>query len=64
MCYIYNQEVKARKSIIGRKSGIVVVGKNFGRGMYEGVTDIFMQTYEGKKIEDANGVAKGLGADW
>ncbi len=28
--------------------------------MYEGVTDIFVQTYEQKKREGAKGVAKGL----
>jgi hypothetical protein len=43
------------------KSGVVIAGKNFGYGIYEGFTDIFIETYHGKKKEGAMGAAKGLG---
>ncbi|PQE06972.1 sterol glucosyltransferase protein [Rutstroemia sp. NJR-2017a BBW] len=43
------------------KSGVVVAGKNFGYGIYEGFTDIFIETYHGKKKDGAMGAAKGLG---
>ena len=42
------------------KSGAVVAGKTFGHGIYEGFSDIFIQTYQDKRKEGATGVAKGL----
>lgn len=56
-----NHEVKDYCQVTGWKSGAVVAGKTFGHGMYEGLTDIFIQTYQGKKQEGAAGVAKGPG---
>ncbi|KAI5236721.1 UDP-Glycosyltransferase/glycogen phosphorylase [Aureobasidium subglaciale] len=42
------------------KSGGMVAGKSFVHGVQEGMTDIFIKTYAGKKKEGAKGVAKGL----
>ena len=42
------------------KSGGSVAAKSFIHGVHEGVTDIFIKTYTGKKNEGAKGVAKGL----
>lgn len=57
----YNHEVKDYGKVTDWKSGAVVAGKTFGYGMYEGFTDIFIQTYRGKKQEGAAGAARGLG---
>lgn len=42
------------------KSGGSVAVKSFTHGVHEGMTDIFVKTYAGKKKEGAKGVAKGL----
>ncbi|KAH0365190.1 sterol glucosyltransferase, partial [Aureobasidium melanogenum] len=42
------------------KSGGSVAAKSFVHGIHEGMTDIFIKTYVGKKKEGAKGVAKGL----
>lgn len=42
------------------KSGGSVAAKSFIHGVHEGMTDIFVKTYTGKKNEGAKGVAKGL----
>lgn len=57
---IYNHEVKDYGKATDWKSGVVVAGKTFSYGIYEGFTDIFIQTYQGKKKQGAAGVAKGL----
>ncbi|KAG4433698.1 hypothetical protein IFR05_010807, partial [Cadophora sp. M221] len=57
---LYGGEVKEHAPITDWKSGSSVAGKNFVSGIYEGFTDIFVQTYKGKEAEGAVGVAKGL----
>ncbi|KAH6720229.1 sterol glucosyltransferase [Leptodontidium sp. MPI-SDFR-AT-0119] len=57
---LYGEEVKEHAPITDWKSGSSVAGKMFVGGMYEGFTDIFVQTYKGKEAEGAIGVAKGL----
>lgn len=42
------------------KTGGSVAAKSFIHGIHEGMTDIFIKTYAGKKKEGAKGVAKGL----
>ena len=37
-----------------------MAAKSFVHGVHEGMTDIFVKTYAGKKKEGAKGVAKGL----
>jgi len=46
-----HQEVKDYGTVTGWKSGASVAGKTFAHGMYEGFTDIFVETYQGKKKE-------------
>ncbi|PVH84848.1 glycosyltransferase family 1 protein [Cadophora sp. DSE1049] len=58
---LYGGEVKEHEPITGWNSGTSVAGKMFMRGIYEGFTDIFVETYKGKEAEGAVGVAKGLG---
>jgi hypothetical protein len=57
---LHCHEVKDYGKVTGWKSGTVVAGKTFGHGIYEGFSDIFIQTYQGKRKEGATGVAKGL----
>lgn len=42
------------------KSGGSVAAKSLVHGIHEGMTDVFIKTYAGKKKEGAKGVAKGL----
>lgn len=58
---LYGQEVRNYGPIRDWKSGAVVVGKNFGYGMAEGVTDLFIEPVRGGRREGALGVAKGVG---
>lgn len=58
---LYGRETKSGGQIKDFQSGVIVAGKNFGRGIYEGATDIFVETYTGKKTSGAAGAAKGLG---
>jgi hypothetical protein len=58
---IYQQDRKDHGHVKGVKSGVVVAGKNFGHCMYEGFTDIFIETAHGKKEQGAIGAVKGLG---
>jgi hypothetical protein len=57
---LYDHTVEDYGKVTDWKSGVVVATKNFGHGMYEGFTDIFVQTYHGKKKEGSAGVTKGL----
>jgi hypothetical protein len=57
---LHCHEVKDYGKVTDWKSGTLVAGKTFGHGIYEGFSDIFIQTYQGKRKEGATGVAKGL----
>ncbi|KAF5858188.1 hypothetical protein ETB97_004690 [Aspergillus alliaceus] len=56
---LYGEEVEDY-AIRDWKSGAIAGGKNFGQGMFEGLTDIFTQTHKGAKEEGAMGMAKGF----
>ncbi|GME65229.1 putative sterol glucosyltransferase [Neofusicoccum parvum] len=43
------------------RSGFAVAGRTLGHGVCEGVGDVFVETWRGKRAEGAVGVAKGLG---
>lgn len=58
---LYGAEVVHQDAITDWTSGFAVAGRAFGQGMYGAATDIFVETYRGKKEEGAVGVAKGLG---
>lgn len=57
---IYGDELKAHGKVTDWKSGGAAAWSTFSHGLYEGVTDIFVHTYHGKKEQGAVGVAKGL----
>jgi len=56
---LYGDEPGSHGQIKDWKSA-VVAGKAFGSGVYEGFTDIFVQTYQRKENEGAVGMAKGF----
>ncbi|KAF5856518.1 UDP-Glycosyltransferase [Aspergillus alliaceus] len=57
---LYGEEVRVHDPVKDWRSGAVVAWSTFTHGVYEGVTDIFVHTYRGKKEQGALGVAKGL----
>lgn len=59
--YDPSPDERCRAQVTGFQSGLVVAGKSFGSGVYEGVTDVFRYTWNGKKEEGSKGVMKGLG---
>ncbi|KAH6695256.1 UDP-glucose,sterol transferase [Plectosphaerella plurivora] len=58
---LYGDTVEQHDPIKGFRSGVSVAGRTFVHDMRGGLTDVFVQTYEGKKAEGAAGAAKGLG---
>ncbi|VUC27779.1 unnamed protein product [Clonostachys rosea] len=58
---LYGSPVKKHDPVGDFQSGLVVAGKTFSEGMAGGVSDIFVQTYHGKRNEGAVGATKGLG---
>ncbi|KAF7587318.1 UDP-Glycosyltransferase [Aspergillus hancockii] len=57
---LYGEEVWTHAPVRCWRSGAEVAWSTFRHGMYEGITDIFVHTYQGKKKQGALGVAKGL----
>lgn len=57
---IYGDELAAHSKVTDWKSGGAAAWSTFSHGLYEGITDIFVHTYHGKKGQGAVGVAKGL----
>lgn len=57
---IYGDELAAHDKVTDWKSGGVAAWSTFSHGLYEGVTDIFVHMYHGKKEQGAVGEAKGL----
>ncbi|OGM48486.1 putative sterol glucosyltransferase [Aspergillus bombycis] len=57
---LYGEKVRVHDPVRDWKSGAGVAWSTFSHGLYEGVTDIFVHTYQGKKKQGALGVAKGL----
>jgi hypothetical protein len=58
---LYGDTVQQHDPIKGFRSGVAVAGRTFCHDMRGGLTDVFVQTYEGKKATGAAGAAKGLG---
>lgn len=58
---LYGDTVQQRDPIKGFRSGVAVAGRTFRHDMRGGLTDVFVQTYTGKKADGAAGAAKGLG---
>ncbi|KAE8336658.1 hypothetical protein BDV24DRAFT_155031 [Aspergillus arachidicola] len=57
---LYGEKVRVHDPVRDWKSGAGAAWSTFSHGLYEGVTDIFVHTYQGKKKQGAIGVAKGL----
>ncbi|KAF4548462.1 Sterol 3-beta-glucosyltransferase-like protein 4 [Elsinoe fawcettii] len=53
--------VRKQDKITDFKSGVRAAGKEFGFGMYDGITGIFTQPLQGAKKEGAAGFIKGIG---
>jgi hypothetical protein len=59
---IYGDDtVRAEAKIDGVKSGLLAAGKGFGYGLYDGLTGLVTQPYNGAKKEGAIGFLKGFG---
>lgn len=57
---LYGDPVKHHSPITSLETGTLVAWSTFTHGVYEGVTDIFVNTYRSKREQGAVGVAKGL----
>lgn len=57
---LYGEDVKYHGTVKNWKSGAIVASSTFAHGLYEGVTNVSVHTYHGKKEQDTVGVAKGL----
>ncbi|KAJ9246965.1 CAZyme family GT1 [Paecilomyces variotii] len=57
---LYGENVRDNHKATDWKSGMRVAGSAFVHGLHEGVTDIFVYTYHGKREQGTIGVAKGL----
>lgn len=57
---LYGEKARAHEPVTDWRSGTAVAWSTFTHGIYEGLTDIFVHTYQGKKKQGALGVAKGL----
>ncbi|KAJ5161084.1 hypothetical protein N7492_006476 [Penicillium capsulatum] len=57
---LYGEQTRVHTSVVDWRSGTEVAWSTCTHGLYEGLTDIFVHTYKGKKNQGALGVAKGL----
>jgi hypothetical protein len=53
--------VRTEAKIDGVKSGLIAAGKGFGYGLYDGLTGLVTQPYNGARKEGAVGFLKGVG---
>lgn len=59
---LYNDEtVRKQEKVTGIVSGLRVAGKEFGYGLFDGVTGLVTQPLKGAEKEGANGLIKGFG---
>lgn len=58
---MYGDEVRSVDRVTGLGSGIATAGKEFGYGLFDGITGVFTKPYEGARKEGAAGFAKGVG---
>lgn len=57
---LYGENVRVNAPVQDWRSGMTVAGSVFVHGVYEGLTDIFVQTCRGKKKRGSLGAAEGL----
>ncbi|KAF1935817.1 UDP-Glycosyltransferase/glycogen phosphorylase [Clathrospora elynae] len=53
--------VRPQEQVSDFKSGVKAVGKEFGFGLYDGVTGLFTQPWKGAQKEGTSGFFKGIG---
>ena len=58
---LYGEEVRQVDRVTGIQSGLKAAGKEFGIGIYEGITGLVTQPYSGAKKEGTKGFFKGMG---
>jgi hypothetical protein len=58
---LYGEEVRTVDRVTGFKSGITTASKEFGYGLYDGITGLVTQPVQGAKKEGAAGFFKGFG---
>jgi hypothetical protein len=58
----YNDDtVRPVEKVTGISSGLRVAGKEFGFGMYDGISGLVTQPWKGAEKEGAGGLIKGFG---
>lgn len=59
---LYNdQTVRKQEKVTGLASGVMVAGKEFGLGLFDGITGLVTQPLQGAEKEGAKGLIKGIG---
>lgn len=59
---LYNDEtVRKQEKVTGLASGVMLAGKEFGLGLYDGITGLVTQPYKGAEKEGMSGLIKGIG---
>lgn len=59
---LYNDEtVRKQEKVTGLASGVVLAGKEFGLGLFDGITGLVTQPYKGAEKEGVQGLIKGFG---
>ena len=56
-----DETVRPQEQVSNLKSGVVAIGKEFGFGMYDGVTGLVTQPWKGARKDGASGFLKGIG---
>ncbi|KAI9874462.1 MAG: hypothetical protein M1830_009725 [Pleopsidium flavum] len=56
-----DKSVRQQEKITGIQSGLKVAGKEFGFGLYDGISGLVTQPFEGAKKEGVAGLIKGFG---
>ncbi|KAF2401617.1 UDP-Glycosyltransferase/glycogen phosphorylase [Trichodelitschia bisporula] len=58
---LYGEEVRPATRVTGMKSGLAAAGREFGLGVFDGITGLVTQPLKGAKEEGAAGFIKGMG---
>ncbi|KAI9883417.1 MAG: L-arabinitol 4-dehydrogenase [Watsoniomyces obsoletus] len=56
-----DKTVRQPETVTGFGSGLKAAGKGFGQGLYDGISGLVTQPFEGAKEEGALGLVKGIG---
>ncbi|KAJ4287742.1 hypothetical protein N0V90_012446 [Kalmusia sp. IMI 367209] len=58
---MYGEQLREHEDVVDLKSGLVVSGKAFGFGVFDGLKDFFVMPVEGARKEGVVGLGKGVG---